>query len=283
MKERYILVEKGNPAFRNINSIVGSINNTLYKIIQDLNLKITDRQLPYITLKVCYGNISNTNENEQLLNKRVRVFVHNNDTDFLFEHKIQNEIDENMDISHILDLLIAYSYKKIKISDLSCDAELIIDPSLLKCAIIDIILDIVMFNSYSFLKNLNTKDKKEVSAQKYSFFISNNLPCFYDAPKDKLMYYSLAFSARETNEKLNIDNYIKYWNSFVCAYYGGKKHREKSINEQLKQFVDYDQLPKNYYKRFYKKAPGAYLVLRTNRDRTQDIRPEIFKLFRIKK
>lgn len=47
--------------------------------------------------------------------------------------------------------------------------------------------------------------------------------------------------------------------------------------------MDYDQLPKNYYKRFYKKAPGAYLVLRTNRDRTQDIRPEIFKLFRIKK
>ena len=138
VKERYILVEKGDKHLKNINDLVCSINQNLNCIIQTLNLKITDRQLPYITLKVCYGNLSN---------RRIRVFIHD-DTDFLYERDVQAQIEEETEISHILDLLIASSLKKITISALSCDAEIVIDYKLLQEAIIDILLDIVMYKRY---------------------------------------------------------------------------------------------------------------------------------------
>lgn len=153
VKERYILVEKGDKHLKNINDLVCSINQNLNCIIQTLNLKITDRQLPYITLKVCYGNLSN---------RRIRVFIHDDDTDFLYERDVQAQIEEETEISHILDLLIASSLKKITISALSCDAEIVIDYKLLQEAIIDILLDIVMFNSYSFLKNMDMAAKKDL-------------------------------------------------------------------------------------------------------------------------
>lgn len=92
VKERYILVEKGDKHLKNINDLVCSINQNLNCIIQTLNLKITDRQLPYITLKVCYGNLSN---------RRIRVFIHDDDTDFLYERDVQAQIEEETEISHI--------------------------------------------------------------------------------------------------------------------------------------------------------------------------------------
>lgn len=174
IKNRYILIEKGNEQFKDINCLISSINTTINQIIQELNLKITNRQLPYITLNVCYG---------MLENKRVRVFLHNDDTDFLYERDIQTQIKEETEISHILDLLVAASFKKITISSLSCDAELVIDYKILKHAIIDILLDIVMFNSYSFLKNMNIADKKNVSEEKYEFFKKSIYPAFMIAQK----------------------------------------------------------------------------------------------------
>lgn len=59
VKERYILLEKRKSQFTNVGHFVSLLNGELNEIIQDLNLKIHDRQLPYITLKVCYGDILN--------------------------------------------------------------------------------------------------------------------------------------------------------------------------------------------------------------------------------
>lgn len=272
VKKRFILIEKGNQQFNNIDELVSSINTTINQIIQELNLKIINRQLPYITLSVCYG---------KLTNKRVRVFIHNDDTDFLYERDIQAQIEEETEISHILDLLVAASFKKITISSLSCDAELVIDHKILKHAIIDILLDIVMFNSYSFLKNLNIADKKKVSQEKYEFFKNKKLPSFYDCPEDKVMYYSLSFSARFSEDEFNIDDYICYWDEFISLYYSNERHVEKSIKEQIKQHVDFEELPKNVCKRFEELSPGAYLLLRTNKDRTENIQPMLCSLFGI--
>lgn len=272
VKDRYVLVEKGNKQFKDINDLVGHINKEVNQIIQELNLKIADRQLPYITLKTCYGNI---------LNSRVRVFLHNDDTDFLYERDIKYQIETENEISHILDLLIATSFKKITISSLSCDAELVIDYRLLKCAIIDILLDIVVFNSYSFLRKMSISDKKKVSQQKYEFFTEEKLRCFYDCPKDKVLYYSLSFSARYEENVFNVEDYIKYWEHFIKCYYPNFKHLEKSVKEQLKQHVDFEELPKNLHKKFDNLAKGAYLLLRTNKDRTENLHPTLFSLFGI--
>ncbi len=274
IKDRYILLEKGNQKFKDINDLISSINHELNLIIQELNLKIKDRQLPYITLHSYYGNI--------IQNKRVRVFLHNDDTDTLFERDIQGQVEIDTEISHILDLLVASSFKKITISTLSCDAELIIDYKLLKNAVIDIILDIVMFNSYSFLRSMSVEEKKKFSEKKYLFFKDQSLNSFYDCPKDKMMYYSLAFSARH-EESFNIIDYINYWDKFIDKYYNGCQHQEKSIKEQLKQHVDYEELPHDVHRKFENLLPGAYLLLRTNKDRTEDLHPTIYSLFGIRK
>lgn len=274
IKERYIILEKGNKQFREIDVLISSINKELNLIIQELNLRIHDRQLPYITLKSCYANITS--------NKRIRVFLHDDDTDCFFEKDIQDQLESGTEISHILDLLIATSFKMITISALSCDAELIIDYKLLKYAIIDIILDIVMFNSYSFLKNMNMADKKRFSEEKYFFFQEENLECFYDCPKEKIIYFSLAFLARN-EERFEINDYINFWDKFIERYYPNKKHKEKDIKDQLKQHVDYEELPQNISRRFSDLSPGAYLLLRTNKDRTEDLHPTIYSLFGIKK
>lgn len=274
VKQRYILLEKGNSQFRDIGNLITSANEKLNSIIQVLNIKITDRQLPYLTIIPCYGNIND---------KRVRVFIHNDDTDFFFERDVQSQIENKTDMSHILDFLIAASYKKVTISSLSCDAELVIDYSLLECALIDIMLDIVMFNSYSFLKRMDIASKKKFSEQKLSYYNDQDLPCFYDCDNMNVMYYSLSFSSRKSAESFDVDTYISNWNGFIATYYPNCVHNEKTIKEQLQQHKDIGELPKNLHTRFNDKSNGAYLVLRTTRDRTEDIHPALFSLFGIRK
>ncbi len=274
IKDRYVLLEKGNSEFNNIGELVAQINKNVNEIIQELNLKTHDRQLPYITLKTCYGNV---------LNEKVRVFLHNDDTDFFFEQDIKSKIEVEKEISHILDLLIASSMKRITISSLSCDAEIVIDFKLLNSAIVDILLDIVMFHSFSFLRDFNVAEKKTFSKEKYSFFKDEKMSCFYDCSENKLLYYSLSFSARKSKDEFDTDKYISYWNSFIQKHYSQYDHVEKSIREQIEQHVDIEELPKNLYKKFDSLKKGAYLILRTNKDRTEDLHPQLYSLFGIKK
>lgn len=274
VKTRFVLLEKGNSKSEKINQIIGDINSEVNLLIQNLNLKIKDRQLPYINLMSYYGKLTD--------NGRVRVFLRNEDTSYFFEQDVKNQIESTEVNSHILDFLIAGGYQKITISDLSCDAELVIDESLLIVAITDILLDIIMFNSYSFLKELDIDKKRSFSSKKYEFYKKEHLNSFYECSDDKIMYYSLAFSARNGIDDFDFDRYIAYWDKLINELYPSYKHKEKSIQEQLVQHVDKYELPKNLYKKFDTKADGAYLVLRTNRDRTEDIHPQLCSLFGIK-
>lgn len=97
-----------------------------------------------------------------------------------------------------------------------------------------------------------------------------------------MMYYSLSFSARLSENEFNVDQYICYWDDFISCYYSNEKHIEKDIREQIKQHVDFEELPQNTYKKFDKLPAGAYLLLRTNKDRTEDVQPMLFALFGIK-
>lgn len=191
-------------------------------------------------------------------------------------------IGERIDDTH-KDVLRTYGFKRIMISKLGCDAEIIIDYHLLDAVITDIVLDIIMFNSYSFLKAMTIKEKREFSQQKYRFFVENKLTCIYDYKNEKPLYYSLAFSARTDSSSFDLKYYISLWDKFIETYYRDKKHIEKSVKEQLSQHVDKGELPKRVYKKFDDYSEGAYLLLRTNKDRTEKIHPQLYKLFSIKK
>ena len=273
VKTRYILLDRKTCPITNIDQSIKSINDTTNFIIQDLNLLIHDRQLPYISLLA---------QSKNGFSKRTRAFIHDDQISTDYEKDLNFKIVHENELSHILEVLVAYGFKKITISQYQYDAEIIIDYHLLKAAITDIMLDIIMFNSYSFLKSMTIKEKRKFSQQKYNFFVDNQLPCPYDYKNEKPLYYSLAFSARKDDFTFDIEYYIDLWDKFIDTYYGNEKHIEKSVKEQLCQHVDKGELPKNVHRRFDNSSKGAYLLLRTNKDRTEKIQPQLFNLFGIK-
>ena len=274
VKTRYILLDRKKCPIKNIDKRVKSINDTANLIIQDLNILIHDRQLPYISLGI---------QSKNSFSKRARAFIHDDQISADYEKDLCAKIFQEEELSHILEILVSYGFKKIVISKRGCDAESIIDYHLLNAVITDIVLDIVMFNSYSFLKSMKTKEKREFSQQKYKFFVDNQLHCLYDYKNEKPLYYSLAFSARKDDFTFDHEYYISLWDKFIDAYYGNKKHIEKSVKEQFSQHVDKGELPKSVHRKFANYPKGAYLLLRTNKDRTEKIHPQLYNLFGIKK
>lgn len=225
VERRIIIFENGSVFAREkYQDLINSVNEKLNIIIQEINLKVGERQIPYITLVAKVGSdVSN----------KARIYVHNNDTDDAFEEAIKDSIAENKDeISHIVDFLKAEGYKEIVISPIECDAEIVISRQYLECAIVDILLDISMFNSYSFLRNLSIEGKKLFSRQKNNFY-NEHPDCFYDCSSEKDLYYSLAFSARVSKTEIDIDKYVNLWNSFVKQFYPREVHEEIPIKNSL--------------------------------------------------
>lgn len=274
IKRRYIIIQNGKISGNDLQQLLNSVNSTVNQIIQQLNLKIKDRQIPYTTL---IAQINPT------LDSRSRFVLHDDSSDGNFEMGIKTQstlIGE--DLSHLVEFLVAAGYKEIVISSLDCDAEIVVDYKFLECAIVDVLLDITVFNSYSFLKNLSIKEKHEFGCQKYTYFKECSFDCFYECKSNKELYYSFAFSARDSCDCFDVDKYIEIWNGFISKNYPNCTHKEKTISQQLKQHVDYEELPDNLQYRFNKRPKGAYLVLRTNKDRTEKLSPFIQSVFGIK-
>ena len=278
IKNRYVLFEKGKTVIKDKSAKFRMINSKVNKIIQDLNIIIPDRQLPYINLNCYYGNIIRGDKDKS---SRIRMFVQNEYTDNFLEREVKTFVENNDSNSHILNILIKEEENQITISDLSYGAQIVIDEKDFVNTLIDILLDIIMFNSYSFLKELNIENKRLFSQQKYDLFIDKKLECFYEysTSTGKLFYYCLAFSAHDSNGAFNKEKYIQLWKMMIDGFYPNKKHIEKSIAEQLKQHVDYGQLPANLGDRLAKNTKGAYLVLKINTDRTKNLHPLLFSLF----
>ncbi len=272
IKTRNIVVDKKSSCAQEVTKEMPSISKNVNVLIQDLNLRIHDRQLPYISINTLFDG---------KVEKRSRFVVHDYETSSSFEKKIKKQVKDSVEISHILDFLIADGFKEVKISSLSCDSELVISRELFGCAVVDILLDIIIFNSYSFLKELPTEEKKMFTRKKFEFFKSNNWNCFYDYADEDNLYYSFAFSARKNEKSIDLKKYIEFWNLFMDKYYPNMKHKEKDVHEQLLQHVDYDELPKNLSQKFDSKPKGAYLLLRTNKDRTENLHPTLCALFGI--
>lgn len=274
IEDRCVVIENATVIKTDLQKSINNINETVNTIIQELNIKIPDRQLPYITLTVRYS---------PELDKRARFFVHGDDTTDLFEKTVMNNVKSiGIDISHMVDVLVAAGYKDVVISSVGCDAEIVVAHKFFECAIVDVLLDIVMFNSYSFMRNLSLEEKHDFSFKKYQYYKDNSLSCFYNCKTSKNLYYSFAFSARKNETEFDTYKYIDLWNRFMHDNYKSNIHKEASISQQLKNHVDYGELAPSLVKKFNKKTKGAYLLMRTNKDRTESLRLFICTVFGIK-
>lgn len=272
VERRTILIDKNLSSSSNFEHRIRIVNEELNELIQNLNIKIWKRLIPYFTLQIQYGSV---------IEKDTRIFVHDCDTPIAIENSVKEQLDGTANVSHILNVLVAHSYKEIKISNISCDAEIIIDDDLFECAVTDILLDIAMFNSFSFLRNLSEKERRIFSKQKLHFYQKNNLGCYYRCDSKRILYYSFAFSARTSEDYIDLNKYIEIWTAFLQEYYPNGTHVEHNIKNQISFHIDYQELPQKLHLNISKMEDGAYLILRTNKDRTTDIHDAIYSIFGI--
>ncbi|MBP1562123.1 MAG: hypothetical protein J6C38_00185 [Oscillospiraceae bacterium] len=239
------------------------LTETLNKYIQDLNLEIC-RNIPYISLKPTTG-----------ADDAVRMFIRQQAQ--FDEPSFMLQIGEHyIGLTHFIDLFVSEGVFELDHpSNEVFDAEIIFNSDYTRMVIIDIFLDVAMFNSYSFLRDADTEEKQAFSKKKYEYFRSHHLSTCFDEVGENLDYYSFAFSCHDISEEttfsINLEKYRNIWEDFIHEYYPNSVHKERPIEQQLKMRVD-KHLPSDYHNEFDDKEPGIYFVLRLNR---ADLSPDI--------
>lgn len=285
-KHRYILTENGSELDFYVQNNLKIINENINMSIQELSIRIEDRQIPYIVVENFPVNLESISikdmENDRKA-KRIRGMIRDIKTGTELIKKLERELkkDETM-ASHSIEFFAHTAYNELTFSNNSFDAKVLLDNDGLKTIFTDIFLDSAIFNSYSFLKEMSDKEKQAFGKKKLEFYQKRDLSCFYRLDcedEDKLLYYSLAFSCRKSVDEFDFDGYISLWNEFIAEYYPNEKHVEKNVSEQLKQHVDYGQLPNDLRQKIMKKGEGAYLILRINHNRTDKLYERIRNYF----
>lgn len=245
---------------------ISELQDTLNLIIQELNIKV-DRNIPYLTVN-CLNYITDG----------TRIFVRDkvefNDENILLT--VDGMMDHFANITHNVDCFQAAGRALIeKTSNYNVtkhfEATILFDEKIRELTIIDILLDIAYFNSYSFLRNMSISEKRAFSKQKFDFFKNEGLPTVFDELcSDDLDYYSLAFTCHKPNitnmkhyeYEIDLDRYILIWDKFIKMYYCNKKHQEISVQEQIMRRKN-NHMPYDYYLKFNDLQPGVYYILRT--------------------
>lgn len=252
IKYRSIVVDRTtyNQFFDKIISTMVEVNKT----IQEVSLNVEDRHIPFVIGSPI------TYDAPQICDSRIVLLPAESKFEMSFSPK------DRCNISHWVEFQLSAVYKQITFSNSSCDAKLVIDEEFLIPAATDLFLDLAMFNSYSFLQDMSVDEKRVFSKQKFEYFKHKNLPCYYAYDNsDTLLYYSLAFSARNTSKKIDIPLYIALWEDFLQTYYPGKLHKESSLESQLKQHKSFGQLPCQKILDELNSSPaGSYLLIRLN-------------------
>lgn len=272
---RIIITSKADRELQWITPLmIKGLNQKLNVILQELNLKVPDRQIPYMNLHLMSGD---------RVSAESRIIIRNYETSPVFEEDIKLQMASSVCLTHLVDILVAPGYRTIRDSTLT-GMGLTVGPADIEAAIIDIALDIAMFNSYSFLRNMNVAQKRAASRQKYDFYRLHGTLPFYECERTELKYFSLAFLSRQSAEEFDTDSYICSWDEFTTHYYPDCAHEERNVKEQLKLHVDYDEISKARAHHRFKDLPkGGYLLLRTNKDRTENLHSQVFTLFGIRR
>lgn len=268
IKYRKIIVDP--PSARSINAkTIGCIMKEVNKTIQEVSFEINNRQLPFVLCTIDTYKIST------LPDSRIVLLPATNNYKTPFSKK------ERFSNSHCIEFQLSAFYNQITYSNSSCDAKLVIDENYLVPATTDLFLDLAMFNSYSFFKNCTIEEKRKFSQQKFEFFKERKLDCYYTYDNsDLLMYYSLAFSARKSAKSIDIPLYLTLWDEFLQTYYPDAVHEIPSLEVQLRNHVDYGQLPcKKILDTMNHLPSGSYLLVKLNRQpRSSKIATELLTL-----
>ena len=201
----------------------------------------------------------------------LRVIVTEMNSNKSFEDIIGDRVNID-ELSHLIIFKTLSPERIVMVSDefAKGNAKMLIDEKDQIAAAVDIFLDIAMFNSLSFLKNLPNESKKKFSKEKYDFFKSNGDSCYYryiDSDGVPPAYYSFAFSARTDDKNIDFGKYLYLWDFFIKSKYKKEKNRVPPPYEQLKQHIDTGNIPKKYLeeKPFWNKIKnGDYLFLKIN-------------------
>lgn len=238
-------------------NIQRNINNLLDMYIQKLSMLIPDRQIPFIKVNFC--------SKDEEGNLRILILEGNDG--------IINRVTKMDNKSHFLYATISTGQCQILIGadPVEANATLVIDEQYLVCACVDIFLDIAMFNSYSYLKELIPEEKKKFSYKKYNYYKKCGNSSFYHFKEYRdcdPTYFSLAFSARQDKLELELEQYVYSWEDFLENYYPGETNEVGSIMEQLENHKSFYQItkqesPDKIMNRF--KSVGGKLLLRINR------------------
>lgn len=268
IKYRNIVIDR--MVYTQFSEKITSIMDEVNKTIQDVALNIRDRHIPFV---VCSPI---THDATKICDSRIILLPAERNYETGFVPK------DRRNISHWVEFQLSAIYNQITFSNSCCDAKLVIDEEFLIPAATDLFLDLAMFNSYSFLQNMSVDEKRIFSKQKFDYFKAKNLPCYYVYDNsDTLLYYSLAFSARRTAKRIDIPMYLALWEDFLKTYYPGKVHKEAPLEAQLKQHIDFGQLPCQKILDELKILPnGSYLLIRLNKHpRSQKLKTQLNAIF----
>lgn len=242
-----------NDMCNKISTIMKDVNST----IQQLSLIIYDRQIPFIN-----GVATIFDPSKNIDDARIVLLGHAERTMTTY-----TKAKDRPDISHLIEFQLSAFYNQVTFSNSVFDAKLVIDDQYLPTATLDLFLDLAMFNSYSFLKNMSIDEKRQFSKQKFDYFKKCNLNCYYTYDEtDDLLYYSLAFSARKNAKEIDLQEYINLWNGFLNTYYPNEHHIEESLELQIKKHVDHGQLSSSKILDKMSQLPnGPYLFIKINK------------------
>lgn len=263
--ERNLLITELKFDQNMLREMVDEINEN----IQVLNRIIPNRNVPYM-------RIVSTDDANNL--DKTRAFLRSESVDHQSLENIKNQMTISEQNTFLVELCVnSNGYVEIGYSsddDLDCAGIsnfLLVDRDYLDCALIDIFLDSALFNSYSFLKSLSYQEKRKFNKIKVDF-LSNHFgdftkldSPFYEFNDVQYQYLSIAFFARSSEDKVDFDELIDLWESFIRKYYPGLQHSEPSVMEQLQALTDIDQYPNTIIEECTHQPPGGHWLLRVHK------------------
>lgn len=254
-EDRYIYIDDDIMPNEQKDSFVSKANEQLWYAIQEVNALTEFNNLPYINLR----RVEDDNDD------RLRIIISPDDS----EYRANEKRYVNRNNSHIVVMKQLSTQRRIQLGDLEGDgrAEIIADGIGRIDAIVDVFLDIAMFNSYSYLKSMKDIERRNFNKLKYEFFTKNKLESYFDInSEDPPTYISFAFSKHITHDKLDYSGYVLCWKEFIDTFFSTKTNINLKPSEQLKKHVDYENIDKIFKTdKFWKELPkGGYFLLRIN-------------------
>lgn len=276
--ERYILIDDASSTEEEKDKFVREINERLWLAIQETNAIVKGRILPFVVVRRVVKD-----------NTKLRIIINDFDSEKeINEYEEIREIDIS-NLTHLINFKTLSPQRRVMVSDdiIPGNAKMIVDKKDQISAAIDIFLDIAMFNSFSYLKAMDTKSKQLFSEMKLDFYEmikSSDYNIYYLIDEKKPpTYFSFAFAARTESKKLDFNKYVSIWNKFIRERYANCKNVNMPPEKQLQLHKDKDNLDNKYFSSdFWKKYSGDYLLLRLNREpNTSERANEMIEFFGI--